>query len=132
MGDRHITPGEWAIMGAGVVMLIASFLDFAGSTSAWGSFFFPVATLGALYGILMGAQIAIVKFAGASLPERVGGFTWEQVHLALGVFALLMSLGWLISGIPQKGIGFWLLFLGSIALVVGAVMLQRERRTGAF
>jgi hypothetical protein len=119
-------------MGAGAVMLIASFLDFAASTSSWGTGSFPIVTLIAIYGVLMGAQIAMVKFAGASLPERIAGFTWEQIHLAFGVFALLMSLGWLISGIPQKGIGFWLLFLGSIALVVGAVMLQRERHSGAF
>jgi hypothetical protein len=130
VGDRQITPGEWIIMGAGAVMLIASFLDFAGSTSAWGTYLFPVATLSAIYGVLMGAQIAIVKFAGASLPERIAGFTWEQIHLVLAVMALLMSVGWLISGFPSKGIGFWLLLLGSIALTVGAVMLQRERNTG--
>jgi hypothetical protein len=132
VGDRQITPGEWIIMGAGVVMLIASFLDFAVKTSAWGSGFFPIATLSALYGILMGAQVAIVKFAGASFPERIAGFTWEQIHLALAVMALLMSIGWLISGIPSKGIGLWLLLIGSIGLTVGAVLLQRERHTGAF
>jgi hypothetical protein len=132
VGDRQITPGEWVIMGAGVVMLIASFLDFAGSNSVWSTGSFPIVTLGAIYGIVMGAQIAIVKFAGASLPQRVAGFTWEQIHLALAVFALLMSLGWLISGLSHKGAGFWLLLVGSIALVVGAVMLQRERHTGAF
>jgi hypothetical protein len=132
VGDRQITPGEWVIMGAAAVMLIASFLDFAFKTSAWGTGLFPIATLIAIYGVVMGAQIAMVKFAGASLPERVAGFTWEQIHVALSVFALLMSLGWLISGLPQKSIGFWLLLFGSVALVVGAVMLQRERHTGAF
>jgi hypothetical protein len=132
VGDKQITPGEWIIMGAGAVMLIGSFLDFAGHTSAWGTGTFPIVTLIVIYGVLMGAQIAMVKFAGASFPERIAGFSWEQIHLAFGVFALMMSLGWLISGIPHKGAGFWLLFLGSIALVVGAVMLQRERHTGAF
>jgi hypothetical protein len=129
--NKQPTPGEITIMAAGAVMLIASFLDFAGKTSAWGSGLFPVATLIALYGVLMAAQIALTKFANVNLPDRVAGFTWEQVHLVLAAFALLMSIGWIISGINSKGIGLWLLFLASIALVAGAVMLQRERNTGA-
>jgi hypothetical protein len=129
--NKQPTPGEITIMVAGAVMLIASFLDFAGSTSSWGSGAFPIITLIVIYGVLMALQIALSKYANVNLPDRVGSFTWEQVHLLLAVFALLMSLGWLISGINDKGIGLWLLLLGSIALVVGAVMLQRERNTGA-
>jgi hypothetical protein len=125
------TPGEIVIMAAGAVMLIASFLDFSGDTSAWGSGAFPVATLIVIYGIIMATQVALARFANANLSDRVAGFTWEQVHLLLAVFAFLMALGWLISGISDKGVGLWLLFLGSIALVAGAVMLQRERNTGA-
>jgi hypothetical protein len=128
---KQPTTGEWVIMGAGGVMLIASFLDFVGKTSAWGSHLFPIATLIVIYGVIMAAQIALTKFASVQLPDRVADFTWEQIHLALSVFALLMSLGWLISGAPSKGIGLWLILLASIALVVGAVMLQRERNTGA-
>jgi hypothetical protein len=129
--NKQPTPGEITIMAAGAVMLIASFFDFASKTSAWGSGAFPIITLIAIYGVLMAAQIALTKYANVNLPDRVAGFTWEQVHLLLAAFALLMSLGWLISGIDDKGIGLWLLLLGSIALVVGAVMLQRERNTGA-
>jgi hypothetical protein len=131
VNDKQATPGEWTIMGAGAVMLIASFLNFASKTSAWGSGLFPIATLIVVYGVLMALQIVLTKFANVQMPDRLAGFTWEQLHLAFGVFALLMSLGWLISGIPSKSIGFWLLLLGSVALVVGALMLQRERNTGA-
>jgi hypothetical protein len=131
VGNRQITPGEWTIMGAGAVMLIASFLDFAFKTSAWGRGLFPIATLMTIYGVLMGAQIAMVKFAGASMPDRIAGFTWEQIHLVLGFFATLMAVSWLITDDGSKSIGFWLIFLGSIALLVGAVMLQRERSTGS-
>jgi hypothetical protein len=129
--NKQPTPGEITIMVAGAVMLIASFLDFALERSAWDEFNFPIATLIVLYGIVMALQVALAKFANVNLPDRVAGFTWEQVHLLLSVFALLMSIGWIISGIDKKGIGLWLLFLGSIGLVVGAVMLQRERNTGA-
>ena len=59
------------------------------------------------------------------------GFTWEQVHLALGAMAALMAVGWLFTDYGDKQVGAWYEILGGIALVVGAVMLQRERNTGA-
>jgi hypothetical protein len=130
--NKQPTPGEITIMVAGAVMLIASFLDFALDTSSWGSGTFPIVTLIPIYGIIMAAQIALTKFANVHIAGRVAGFTWEQIHLVLGLFALLMSLGWIVSGIDEKGLGLWLLLLGSVGLVVGAVMLQRERNTGAF
>jgi hypothetical protein len=129
--NKQPTPGEWVIMGAGALMLIASFLDFAGDTSAWGSGAFPIATLLALYGVVAALQIALTKFANVHFPDRVGSFTWEQVHLLLGLFAALMGIGWVVSGIDNKGIGLWLLTIGGIALLAGALMLQRERSTGA-
>jgi predicted MFS family arabinose efflux permease len=132
MADRQSpTPAEITIMAAGAVMLVFSFLHFAADRSAWGSHLFPVATLLPLYGLVMGLQIALTKFAGVTLPESVLGFTWEQVHLALGLMAGLMALGWLLTDYGNKQIGMWFEILGGIALVVGAVMLQRERNTGA-
>jgi hypothetical protein len=132
MADRQSpTPGEITIMAAGAVMIIFSFLHFAADRSAWGSGLFPIATLLPLYGLVMGLQIALTKFASLNLPQRVIGFTWEQVHLALGAMAALMAFGWLVTDYGDKQIGMWFEILGGIALVVGAVMLQRERNTGA-
>ncbi len=132
MADRQQpTPGEIVIMAAGAVMLVFSFFNFASDTSAWGSGIFPVATLLALYGLIMAAQIALTRFGGANLPSRILGFTWEQVHLALGIMAGLMALGFLLTDITDKQIGLWFEVLGGLALAVGAVMLQRERHTGA-
>lgn len=132
MADRQSpTPGEITIMAAGGVMIIFSFLDFAGSTSAWGRGLFPIATLLPLYGLVMGLQIALTTFASVKLPDSVLGFTWEQIHLALGAMAALMAIGWLLTDYGNKQIGMWFEILGGIALVVGAVLLQRERSTGA-
>lgn len=132
MADRQSpTPAEIVIMAAGAVMLIFSFLHFAGDTSAWGSHLFPIATLLPLYGVVMALQIVLTKFAGVSLSNSVIGFTWEQIHLALGAMAGLMAIGWLLTDTGDKQIGEWFEILGGIALVVGAVMLQRERNTGA-
>jgi len=136
MADRQSpTPAEITIMAAGAVMLVFSFLHFAGSGSAgrstWQSPFFPIATLLPLYGLVMALQIALTKFASVKLPDSVLGFTWEQVHLALGAMAALMAIGWLLTDYGDKQIGEWFEILGGIALVVGAVLLQRERNTGA-
>jgi hypothetical protein len=130
-GKTQPTTSELIIMIAGAVMLVASFLDFRLDRSAWGSGNFPIATLLPLYGVIMAVQIAITKFASANLPARVVGFTWEQVHLALGILAGLMAVGWLLTDTGDKQIGLWLEVLGGIALAVGAVMMQRERQTGA-
>jgi hypothetical protein len=132
MADRQSpTPGEITIMAAGAVMIIFSFLHFAADRSAWGSGLFPIATLLPLYGLVMGLQIALTKFASLNLPQTVIGFTWEQVHLALGAMAALMAFGWLVTDYGDKQIGMWFEILGGFALVVGAVLLQRERNTGA-
>jgi hypothetical protein len=125
------TPGEIVIMAAGAVMFVFSFFNFASDTSTWGSGIFPIATLLPLYGLIMAAQIALTRFGSVSLPDGIAGFTWEQVHLALGIMAGLMALGFLITSINDKQIGLWIEVLGGLALAVGAVMLQRERATGA-
>jgi hypothetical protein len=124
------SPGEWAILAGGVVALVGSFLDFAGDTSAWGSGPFPIVTLIPIYCVVMAVQIALTRFASTALPERVAGFTWEQVHLVLGFFAALMALFWLVAA-DDTGGGLWLILLGAAACLAGAVMLQRERATGA-
>ena len=73
--DRTTPPttSELTIMIAGAVMLVASFLHFAGDRSAWASGNLPVATLLPLYGVVMAAQIALTKFAGVKLPARGSG-----------------------------------------------------------
>lgn len=112
-------------------MLIAGLLpywdQFGQSENVFGDFAFPLATFVWLFGVLAGLHIALTKFANVNLPERVLDFTWSQIHLVLGVFCVLVQVFWLISSDwPDKGIGFWLLTLGAIALVVGAVMRLQE------
>src|SRR5258708_3733714 len=130
MADRQSpTPAEITIMAAGAVMLLFSFLHFALNTSAWGSRLFPIATLLPIYGLVMGLQIALTKFTAVTLPESVLGFTWEQVHLVLGLMAGLMALGWLLTDYGNKQIGMWFEILGATALVVGAVVVQPRTHT---
>ncbi len=116
---------------AGAIMLVASFLHFRFDRGAWSSGNFPIATLLPLYGVAMATQIALTKYANVKLPDEVFGFTWEQLHLVVGLLAGLMAIGWLLTDTGDKQIGLWLEMLGGIALAVGGVMMQRERHTGA-
>ena len=129
--DTPPTSAELTILIAGAVMLVGSFFDFAGPMNAWGTYLFPLATLLPLYGTLMAVQIGLTTFAEVTLPDDVLGFTWEKLQLVFGLLAGFMALGWLATDIGSKGIGYWLEVLGGIAIAAGAIVLQRERNTGA-
>ena len=132
--DNRITPGEIVAMAAGGVALIASFLpffdpDFGDSTNAWGEGLFPIATLIMLYVVAVGVLVVLDKFANVRL--NVLGFGLVQLMLALAAGAVLLALAFLIVDIgpgQDRGFGFWLLLLASIASVVGAVLVMNERR----
>jgi hypothetical protein len=130
-GNKSPTSAELTILVAGGVMLVASFLDFRGDTSVWGRYLFPFAALLPIYGLIMAVQVALTALAGLKLPARIAGFTWEQVHLVLGLMAGLMAVSWMVTNTGKKPIGQWLEIAGGIALAVGALNMQRERRTGA-
>jgi hypothetical protein len=121
-------------MAAGAVGLIASFLDFytvpfgGGGVNVWSSGLFPAYTLMAVFAIVMAIQVALAKFTSLR-PEPPLGFTWEQVHLVLGFFAMVYALAFLITDRPglDLGIGFWGIVVACVAAFVGAVLLRRER-----
>ena len=152
MDKIKLSTGNLVIVIAGAVMLIASFLAFnkinlpsfnegsvhigggSHSYSAWSSHFFLIATIPALLGIIMAAQVAVSAFvSGFKLPETVLGLTWNQIHLVLGFQATIMMLAFLIqssSGL-DKGIGLFLMLIAAIALLVGAVLRMQEKPSGA-
>jgi hypothetical protein len=139
MADQKTpSPGEIVIMSGGALALIFSFFDFVGipgggGISAWGKTNFPVVTLMVIFVVVMAAQIALTRFAGVNLPEQVAGFSWVQIHLALGFFAALDALAFLVrsNGGYDRKIGFWMILVGSIGAFVGAILLQKERAGGA-
>jgi hypothetical protein len=93
---------------------------------------FPVATLPAIFGLLMAVQIGLAKLANVKFPERVLGLGWGQIHLALGFNAALLMLAFLVrdKGQLDFGFGFYIMLIGSLALVVGAVLFTREEASG--
>ncbi len=131
---NKVTPGELTVLAAGVVALVASFLDFyssplgGGGLTVWSSVLFPAYTLMALFVVVMAIQVALAKFTSLR-PEPPLAFTWEQVHLVLGFFAMVYAIAFLLtdrSGL-DLGIGFWGILVACVAAFVGAVLLRRER-----
>jgi hypothetical protein len=128
------TPAEIVIMASGAVALIFSFFKFYGAgdfgTSAWGSGLFPTATLMAIFAAAMAVVVALGVF-GVSLPDRIVGFTWNQIHLVLGFFAALYAVAYLVvnTGLADKKVGFWGVLIGCLGALAGAIMLQREGST---
>jgi hypothetical protein len=124
-------------MAGGLVALIGSFLDFykldVGTfdegQSAWSSGLFPTATLMVIFTVVSAVLVALTKFGNVRLSDRVAGLSWEQVYLVLGFFAALYAIAYLLvsKGALSFGIGFWIVLIGCIASLVGAVLLQRER-----
>jgi hypothetical protein len=65
------------------------------------------------------------------MPSRLLGFTWDQLHFALGFQAALLMVTFLVrdKGALGFGVGFWCMLAGAAALFVGAVMrLAAARR----
>jgi hypothetical protein len=82
-----------------------------------------------LFGVAMAAQVALTTFAtNVKVPEKIAGFDWNQIHLVLGAQSAIMMLAFLVQdiGLLERGIGYWLMLLASIALAVGAVLRVRE------
>lgn len=131
--SKKLTTSDIVILISGVVLLVASFIpwiefDFgfgSESENAWSTF--PAFVYPAIAGTIAAAHVALTKLTGTSVPDRVAGFTWTQIHLVLGLWATLTMLGVaLIDTEADKAIGLWLSFIAAIALLVGAIMRDRE------
>lgn len=135
---KSVTPGEIVILASGAVALIFSFFpwlkaSFGDETvNAWDSGLFPLATLIAIAGAIMAAQVLIDRVLGASLPRSLAEFTWDQIHVFLALLALLIAFCYLLvdKGNADFDIGFYVDLFAAIGLVVGAFMLRHERRAG--
>jgi hypothetical protein len=133
--NLKVTPGEILIMAGAIVTLVFSFLHFysapsplSGGVSAWGKGLVPVATIIVVFTVIMGVQVALTKLLSVDLGTGLAGFTWTQVHIALGFFATLLSLAFLVvsKGGADIGIGLIFMLIGSIACFVGAILLGNE------
>ena len=64
------------------------------SVNAWDTFLSPIALYPVFAGVASAGVVALRRFANAQLAVRLGSYTWEQIHVLLGLLALLISVGY--------------------------------------
>jgi hypothetical protein len=128
--------GEIVVLAGALAALIGSFAPWFSAPSGFSSpnawdYLAPISLYPLFAGIVSGGVAALRRFGNTTPAFRLGGYSWEQVHVLLGLLALLVGVGFFFSDRPgglSYGLGFWLTFGGSIALFVGALIMQREPR----
>ncbi|MEU6084980.1 hypothetical protein [Streptomyces sp. NPDC047108] len=131
MNIRSLTRGDGVVIGAAVLLFIASFLDFYSCEgdfcrdvpNGWDSDLFPVLPSIFLAGLIAAGLIVAARFQPAG--QKLAGLGLDQWGTALAVFAAWSSL-WTLIGGPDvdKGVGQILGFIAALALAAGAVLSQ--------
>ncbi|MEQ8842459.1 MAG: hypothetical protein RIB98_15860 [Acidimicrobiales bacterium] len=129
METSDIKPSTIMLIAGGAVLLLGTFLDwvsvgegdFSFGTNAWDTDFFGLlGIVAALIGLVIGGAMAARQFGGMTLPSLPFGFSHEQAHIALSLFAVIITIGFVVRG--DVGIGLWLSTLAAIAMLVGSIM----------
>lgn len=129
MDNSDIKPSTIMLIGGGAVLLLGTFLDWVSvgnfGANAWDTDFFGLlGIVVALIGLLIGGGVAARQFGNMDMPSLPFGLSHEQGHIVLSIFAVIITIGFVIRG--DVGIGLWLSTLAAIAMVVGSVMDARE------
>ncbi|UGY91123.1 DUF5336 domain-containing protein [Streptomyces gobiensis] len=130
MNNRSLTRGDAVVIGAAVLLFIASFLGFYSakgcdgddcSVNAWEPALFPVLPSVFLAGVIAAALIVAGRFLPAE--RKLVGLTLPQWGTALAVFAVWSSFWGLFGGgeSVNPGVGGILGFLGTLILAGGAI-----------
>lgn len=129
--NSSLKPSQIAMLAGGAVTLIFSFFAFVSidfgvgkrTFSAWSTDanLFPLATWPAIFGLIVAGGTAAVLFGGVKLPENILGFTWTQWTFILSFASVVIMIGYLFAN-ENKGFGYWLMLLGTLAYAAGALM----------
>jgi hypothetical protein len=120
--QNKISIANIVMLAGAVVTLIFSFMDFFDrGGNAWDTDFLAFATtVPAILALVMAVWIGL-ELGGVSLPDDVLTFNAAQLKTTWGIAAAGIMLSWITTD-ADKGVGFWLMLFGSLAMAVGAVM----------
>jgi hypothetical protein len=138
------TPAEWVTVGAGFVVVVASFLPWyrlpvtvlldgsaTRTSSAWSRGFAPTTLLPAAFALAIAIPVVLARLADLHLPERIAGMRCAQLRIVLAIAAALLALTEVATNRLYgpvsfvRGPGLWLTVLGSFGLLAG-VLLDRK------
>ncbi|WP_059013544.1 DUF5336 domain-containing protein [Streptomyces specialis] len=137
MNNRSLSRGDAAVIGAAVLLFIASFLEYYGFKGAddgrngWSNFFFPLMPTVFLGGLIAAVLIVVPAFVSPQVQERlIGGLKLRQWGTALAVFAAWSAL-WMLFANPlgygdvlEAGAGMVLSLIAVLLLAAAAVLTQ--------
>ena len=128
----NVKPTTIMLIAGGAVLFISTLLDWrsAGSfgvsgweTDNWGLLGIVVA----LIGIDIAVGAILTQFTEVKLPEKILTLNHDQLHLALGFSAFLITFGQLTGN--NLGIGIHLGWISAAVIVAAAVIDMRESET---
>lgn len=140
---KDLTLGEKIVAGAGVLLLIDSFLPwysvdiksygigYSYTRNGWQSPGSLFSLLAVLLGVAMAAQVIVTKLGLAELPDKLGNFSWGQVHMFAGIAALALIVIKYLNESSYVGIGMWIGFLCGAGLAFGGFTINKERASAA-
>lgn len=134
MNNRSLTRGDAVVIGAAVLLFIASFLPFYSfdgandSRNGWSNFFYPLLPSVFLLGVIGAGLIVGSRFVGAALQgKELAGLRMDQWGIGFTV-ASLWSAFWMLFANPlgikeslSTGAGMILALLATAVLVAGAI-----------
>ncbi|MEX0664061.1 MAG: hypothetical protein WD598_04735 [Acidimicrobiia bacterium] len=143
---KKLSRGEQLICVSGIVLLIFSFfkwykvddaIDTQGFDPGINGWDTTLGWLAVLVGIVMVGQILASKFGNMNV-DAPGSVTWGQIHLGLGVVALLFLTIRLID-VPgafgfdeafDRAIGLFVSFVAAVGLALGGYLKFQEEKAG--
>jgi hypothetical protein len=89
---------------------------------------FPHSAWASLIGLVVAGLAALVIFGRKTIPT-IAGMSWLQLQFALSLVAGLIVIGYLFDGNEAGqswGVGFWLIALGTAALIISSFLELKE------
>lgn len=132
--DNGIKPSSIMLIGGGVLLFIATLLDWFGSgsfgyngweTKAYGLQGIFVAAIG----VIVAVGVALSTFGNVSLPDSVLSFSRNQVYLILSFAAFLIMFG--LQFATNTDIGILLGWIAAAVMIAGAFMEEQATGSGA-
>ncbi|MEW2518238.1 hypothetical protein [Actinacidiphila alni] len=137
MNIRSLTRGDGAVIGAAVLLLIASFLPFfsfksafngaSSSRNLWHSDMFPTLPSVTLAALVAAAAVLLSR-TGPLVGRQILGLSLEQWGIALSLFVGWTAVWATLFDNPDgvdKGAGNWLTLLFGIAIAVAAPLSNK-------
>ncbi len=122
--NNQLKPGTIMLIAGGAVLAVSTFLtwfDVGDGFNGWETDFFGFQGIFVfLIGAAVAVAVALKSFAGTQLPARVLGFTLNQLFMALGLAAFLITFGQQFG--DERGFGVILGWIASAVVIAGAFM----------